>query len=129
MEEMMGTAIICLILLIICIFAVKSYVKKLRSGCCGGESDTEKRVKPLDTDTSHYRYKYIIGIDGMSCQNCAAHVENAFNTQEGYLAKVNLRKKNAEILTKEPVQEADFKRIITKAGYNMTGVFIYKSGL
>lgn len=118
----MGTAIICLILLIICIFAIKSYIKKLRNGCCGGAADVEKKVKPLDTDESHYSYRYIIGVDGMSCQNCAAHVENAFNTQEGYLARVNLRRKNAEVLTKEPMQEADFRRIITKAGYELTSV-------
>lgn len=118
----MGTAIICLILLMICIFAVKSYIKKLRNGCCGGGSDIEKKIKPLDADESHYRYKYIIGVDGMSCRNCAAHVENAFNTQEGYLAKVSLRKKSAEVLTKEPMQEADFRRMITKAGYDLTGV-------
>lgn len=118
----MGTAIICLILLMICIFAIKSYVKKLRNGCCGGGTDTEKKAKPLDADVSHYKYKYVIGIGGMSCQNCVAHVENAFNTQEGYLAKVNLRKKNAEVLTKEPMQEADFRRIITRAGYELTSV-------
>lgn len=118
----MGTTIICLILLMICIFSVKSYIKKLRNGCCGGGADTEKKAKPLDADASHYKYKYIIGVDGMSCQNCAAHVENAFNTRDGFLAKVNLRKKNAEVLTKEPMQEEDFRRIITRAGYGLTSV-------
>ncbi|MCD7835808.1 MAG: cation transporter [Lachnospiraceae bacterium] len=118
----MGTAIICLILLMICIFAIKSYIKKLRNGCCGGESDSEKKLQPLDADTSHYKYKYIVGIDGMSCQNCVIRVENAFNTQEGCLAKVNLRKRNAEVLTKETMQKADFRRIIARAGYEMTNV-------
>lgn len=118
----MGTAIICIILLVICIFSLKGYLKRLRNGCCGSGGDEEKRKKPLDEDESHYSYEYTLSIEGMSCKNCAAHVENAFNTREGFLAKVNLRKKNARVLTKEPGEEAEFRRIITKAGYELTGI-------
>ena len=45
----MTTTIIVIILIIIGIFSVKSYLKKITRGCCGGEIDsTVKKVKPQD---------------------------------------------------------------------------------
>ena len=64
----MGTIIICLILAVICIFAVRSYVKKLRSGCCGAGEDPVKSVRPSDRDLSHYPYSCKIVIEGMSAK-------------------------------------------------------------
>ncbi len=41
-----STAVICVILAVICIFSVKKYRKKLTSGCCGagGEGTVKKRT-------------------------------------------------------------------------------------
>ncbi len=64
----MATAIICMILIIICIFGVRSYMKKLSHGCCGSGGDSEVRIRPADRDISHYPFVYRIGIDGMTCQ-------------------------------------------------------------
>ena len=50
----MPTVIICLVLLVIVIFAVRSYLKKLKSGCCGSGGDEVKRVRPADRDVYHY---------------------------------------------------------------------------
>ncbi len=118
----MGTAIICIILIVIAVFSVKSYLKKLKNGCCGSGTDVEKRRKSSDEDKSHYPYVYELSIEGMSCKNCAVHVENAFHANEGFLAKVNLKKKTAQVWTKEPVGEAEFRRIIARAGYELVGV-------
>ncbi len=117
----MGTAVILLVLLTICIFAVKSSLKRLRGGCCGGGSDMERRQPPLDGDRSHYFYEYTLSVGGMTCKNCAAHVENAFHRQEGFWAKADLRGKRVSVLTKEPKEEADLCRIVTQAGYEFLG--------
>lgn len=118
----MGTAIIIGIILVISIFAVKSYVKKLKNGCCGAGGDEVKRQKLKDTDRAHYPYKYILSIEGMTCKNCAARVENAFHEREGFYAKVNLQKKTAEVYTKERVDEFELRQIVVRAGYHVTDV-------
>lgn len=41
----MAMAIMILVLVVICIFFVKSYAKKLARGCCGGGKAMEKKEK------------------------------------------------------------------------------------
>ena len=54
MEGFLPTAAICLVLLMIVVFSVRSYLKKLKSVCCGAWVDEVKRVRPADRDASHY---------------------------------------------------------------------------
>lgn len=115
----MATAVICVIIVLICILGVRSYVKKLSHGCCGGSTDTVKCQKPEDTDLSHYPYSYEMEIDGMTCKNCAARIENAFNSRGGYYAVVNLGKKTGTIHAKEETPETELRRIVAKCGYSV----------
>lgn len=71
----MATGIIIGVIIVICFFSVKSYMKKLAHGCCGVGGDNEK-TENRKTDLSECRYKYIVFIDGMSCSKCAARIEN-----------------------------------------------------
>ena len=114
----MATFIICLILLCICIFSVKSYMKKLSRGCCGagGEGRT-KKIRVADKDPSHYPYQAALTVEGMTCQNCAARVENALNSLEGVWASVDLSKKQAQIRMKEQLPKDRLKEVIRQAGY------------
>ena len=115
----MATAIICTFLVIICIFGIKSYLKKLSHGCCGSDGDTEKRIRPSDQDKSHYQYLYKVRIDGMTCQNCAVRIENAFHEKDGFLAKVNLQQSEAVVRTKEAVSEEELRKVIRDRGYSV----------
>ena len=63
----MSTAIIVAVLIVIAVIAIRSYAKKLTSGCCGGETEHVKKIKVEDKDVSHYPYCVQIGIDGMTC--------------------------------------------------------------
>ena len=115
---MVPTVIICLVLLVIVIFAVRSYLKKLKSGCCGSGGDEVKRVRPADRDVSHYPYAKMVTIEGMHCQNCARRIENAFNTRDGLYAKVDLGKRTALVRSKRQVPDEELKGIVRGLGYS-----------
>ena len=58
-----ATIIICGVIAAICIFAVISYRKKLKNGCCGGGGDEVKHVKPQDTNVNDYDHVYRMDIE------------------------------------------------------------------
>lgn len=118
----MTNVIIIAIIVVICALGVKSYAKKLTHGCCGGETDTEKKVRVKDKKPEHYPYSVVIGIEGMTCSHCKQHVENALNSGEGVWAEVNLKEGSAVVRMKNQLPEEELRRIITRAGYTMTGV-------
>lgn len=120
----MATFIICAVLLIIAIFGIKSYCKKLSSGCCGASSSEPevKRVKVKDKDISHYPYHKRTFVGGMSCEKCAVRVENALNSLDGVFAKVDLIKEQADIYMKQMVEDQTLNEAIEGAGYSPYGM-------
>ena len=116
----MATAVICIILVIAVIAGVKSYMKKLRSGCCGASSEPSViKVKVKDKDPSHYPYEKILKIDGMTCGNCANRVENALNHLDGVYASVDLMKEEAVVRMKEKLEDQTLKKAVAAAGYTV----------
>lgn len=114
----MSTAIICAVLIVIAIIGLKSYAKKLTSGCCGASSQASvKKIKVSDKDKSHYPYSRILKVDGMSCGNCACHVENALNSLEGVWAQVDLEKGEALVRMKQKYGNNELKQAVKDAGY------------
>lgn len=118
----MATVIICIALVLICAFGIASYVKRLSRGCCGSSGDKVKRRKPQDTDKSHYPYCYRIKIDGMTCKNCAARIENAFNSIGDYYAEVELSKRIGKVRAKEETVDTELRRIVAKCGYSVVSI-------
>ena len=112
--------ILCGILIIA--FALWQTIQRFRgkeknSCCCGAEAVTVKKVE--DTDRSHYPYHYRLQIDGMMCSNCAKNVENTLNSMEGVWGRVNLGKKEADVLTKTQVSEDAFRAALSKTSYSL----------
>ncbi len=120
----MSTAIIVVILVLICVFSVKSYIKKLSrgGGCCGEHEEMEKKVRVADHDRSHYPYTITLRIDGMTCGNCTRRVENALNRLEGTWATVDFSEGKATVRTKQPADTEVLRRAVSDAGYTMLGV-------
>lgn len=118
----MANAIIVIVLIAICIYAVKSYMGKLAHGCCGGESDSPKNIKVKDKHSEHYPYSATIKIDGMTCSHCKTRVENALNENDGVWAEVNLKDGLADVKMKKPYSADELKRIVTKAGYTVESI-------
>mgnify|MGYP002793901071 CR=1 FL=1 len=94
----MATGIICIIILMACVFGIKSYAKRLSHGCCGGGGETIKK---------------------MTCSNCSTRIENAFNTREGCYARADSGKRTATLHSKHPLTESEAREIIRKAGYRL----------
>ena len=115
----MSTAIICVILAAIIVYAGISYKRKVTRGCCGAETDAPQKVAPADGDVSHYPYKYSLIIEGMSCKACAERVINAFNRQGFYALSANFKSGEAAVLSKTEVEEDDARFIVANAGYTL----------
>ncbi|MGN0656735.1 MAG: heavy-metal-associated domain-containing protein [Ruminiclostridium sp.] len=114
----MATGIIVGIIIAVCIFAVKSYTRKLAHGCCGSGGDNEKS-QAHKADLSGYKYRYTVTIGGMSCKNCAARIENSFNRQEGTFAQVDYKGGTAEIYSETPVTDISLRQRIIGLGYSV----------
>lgn len=112
----MATGIIIGVIIAVCILAVKSYLKKLAQGCCGSGGDKEKTYK-TKPDMSEYKYKYTVTIDGMSCKNCAARIENSFNRQKGIYSHVDYKSGVAEIYSEASLTEIFLCQRIIGLGY------------
>ena len=115
------TMVMVLLLVAIAVYTVISYRKKLASGCCGTGGDKVERIAKVG-DASAYPHHKVAIIDGMHCENCAARVANAFNQEEGMMAKVHLSKKRADIYSQEPLEDGRIKQLVAKAGYMVTAI-------
>lgn len=72
------------------VLVIRSYKKKLASGCCGASDESVKKNKVTDKDKSHYPYEKTLVVDGMVCKNCSARVENALNSIDGVWAEADV---------------------------------------
>jgi len=113
----MSTAIICGILILICVIGVRSSVKRVAHGCCGSGGDEVKRVKIQDKDTAHYPWHGRLEVRGMTCGNCKKRVENAFHEREGFYAVADVKKNQVTIHMKRRTDPEELRRIVRKAGY------------
>lgn len=119
----MVTAIIVILIAAGVVFGLLRYRKNLRSGCCGSDSDpAAKRIKVQDRDPSHYPYVKILGINGMTCQNCVTHVQNALNSLDGVYSKVDLNSKQAVVRMKEELPDQLLRKTVALVGYTVGSV-------
>ena len=121
----MADAIIILAVVIILVFALKGSIKHFRGegACCGGGSGSVKtkkvKKKTLDGPVIGRR---TIRISGMHCQNCVNSVTNALNAIEGVSVKVKLKDNSAEVSYDRPVDVADLKQAVEKAGFKVVSI-------
>ena len=121
----METYLILAAVVLICAYAVYSYIRKLRvgGGCCGEREAAPKRVRVSDRDKRHYPYVLEVTIDGMVCANCARRVENALNSLDGVWARVeDVGSGRATVRTKSAPDEAALRSAVRQAGYTVMSV-------
>ena len=119
----MGTVIILLGLVAVCVIALGSIKKRIKYGsaCCGTHDAPPKKIRVRDKNAAHYPYAYTLSVDGMHCTNCARRVENALNSKDGVWASVSLEKKSVFVRSKTMFEQTDLSRIVAEAGYTVIG--------
>ncbi len=110
------TGVLIAAILVIAFVAIRSYVKKLNSGCCGTGGEKVKSIKVADRDKSHYPYTATLDVDGMVCANCAHRVENALNTLDGVWASVDLSAHRATVRMKQPLADDLLRTTVNGVG-------------
>ncbi len=65
--------------------------------------------------------KTTIGIEGMACEMCEAHVNDAIRRAFAVKsAKANRKRRSCEIVSEEPLDESSLRAAIAETGYEMT---------
>ena len=115
----MANVIIVLILVVAVVYGIYNYVHHLNhgGGCCGEHDAPARKVKAADTNKSQYPHRLVMGVDGMTCQNCQRHVENALNILPDTLAEVDLSAQEVTVWTKADADEDAIRQAIRDAGY------------
>lgn len=118
----MVCAIVIIVTAVIAAFVIKSYAKRIATGCCGSGGDTIKKIEPVNADKSSYSYLYKIKIEGMHCRKCALKIQNAFNEREGLLAEVDLNEDTAYIYSNKILPEFEIRRTVVGMDYKVTDI-------
>ena len=118
----MINVVIGLIVLGVVLFALRNTIRTMSGGGCGCGGGAPKKVKVADKNASNYSIEMDVEVGGMSCQNCAIHVENALNSLEGAWAQVDLKKNTAHLRLKNQVSEDEIRRVIKDAGYSVRAI-------
>jgi copper chaperone CopZ len=116
MNDLIVSVIVVLVIAIFAFLVIKSYRKKLQSGCCGASDEKIKKNKVTDKDKSNYPYLLTIVVDGMVCQNCQARVENALNELDGVWATANVSDGKVTIRMKKEIDEQILRKTVNNLG-------------
>jgi copper chaperone CopZ len=67
--------------------------------------------------------KTIVGIDGMMCGMCEAHVNDAIRKEfDVKKVEASRSKKHAEIISEQELDAEKLKKVVADTGYTFTGV-------
>lgn len=116
------TVVIVLVLIVCCVIGIKSYLKKLSSGCYGSGGGAVKKVPVKDRNEAHYPYSARMQVQGMICANCTKRVENALNTMDGVWASADSAKNQVLVRMKVRRTEQELEEAVRGAGYTVISV-------
>lgn len=116
----MENTIILAVVAVVLVMALLRFKKHFKGGgCCGSGGNTIRTKKTL---TEPKLGEKILTVEGMTCENCQARVENALNRLEGVACIVNLKKKTATVSYSTEVEDAVLKQTVEKMGYKVTSI-------
>lgn len=117
------TAALCAALVVVAVLGVRSYVKKLKGGCCGGGVEPQiKKVRVRDKNRAHYPYVVCMNVDGMSCTNCARRLENALMALDGVWAEADFHSGKVDVRMKKRIADEQLQKRVADTGYTVLGI-------
>lgn len=116
----MINAIIIVIIVLIAVFAIKSYARKLSHGCCNVSGGDEEAVAAKNH--SGYNFRCTVGINGMTCNNCAIRIANTFNRKGGVSAEVSFADMKAIIYSENTLSDFEIRSTIMNLGYEAADI-------
>ncbi len=97
--------------------------KEGRSGSCGGDCGACHGCSSDKThmsDKSGSSVKTVVHIDGMSCPMCESHINELIRrTFSVQMVKSSYKTGLCEIVSKEPIDEAELRKAIEATGYKV----------
>lgn len=115
----MINVVLILLVVLFALGGIRAVLKRAKGeSCCSGGA-SEVKIEPADKNKKNYRYSASCGIGGMKCKNCAARIQNALNSLDGTFAKVDFKKKHAEILLKSENAEETVRKSVSGLGYSL----------
>lgn len=121
MSEILGTAIVLIILAIMVFFAIRNLKNtKCDGNCasCGSGCSTGKN-KNIDNAVAG---KKVVSIEGMHCEHCKTSIEKAINALGGTACIVHLDEGNAEIFMSREISDDTIKKSIEELGFTVTNI-------
>lgn len=94
----------------------------LSSVCVVGNSLRLRAFRTKKENQTKGEHTMKIYVEGMMCNHCKMHVENALNAIDGVQATVDLAGKRADVTLEKDVPETALREAIVKAGYEVKGV-------
>ena len=86
------------------------------------EQTTALPADEIETKKGNEKMKKILTVEGMMCNHCKMHVENALKGVDGVAdAQVNLEQKTAEVTLAKDVADDALTAAVKDAGYEVTG--------
>ena len=110
------------VVLVAALLVIRNYIARGGKGDCCGGTDVVRSRGPRDKDASHYPFAYDVVVIGMSCENCAKRIANAFNSRPDTMAKVSLAEGVAHVRTKQVADPDDLRRVVRSEGYGVGAV-------
>lgn len=107
------------IVFVAALLVIRSYIARGGKGDCCGGADVVRSRGPRDKDASHYPYAYDVVVEGMSCENCAKRIANAFNSRPDTMAKVSFAEGVAHVWTKQAANPDDLRHVVRSEGYGV----------
>jgi len=120
---MVSTIAIVVVIGAFVLLGARHYRRVMRAGCCGADADPAvKKVRVADRDLRHYPYQKEIDVEGMTCANCVATVQNALNGVDGVYAKVDLSQKRATVRMRTELPDQLLRSAVVGSGYAVKSI-------
>lgn len=88
------------------------------AGHSGGGGSVPRQKKVI----GKARYRKVMKLEGLHCENCKNSVEKAIDSIEGAAAKVNLKAQTAEVVLEREVSDKQLREVVEEVGFRVIEV-------